>query len=316
MSRSLSRTYFSRRVKRILSMKAGNLPDLIKYLTVIYFSLFSVFLCYTDDARVTEFRKYAVQSNSYGIINYNIHSQALSAMSDLIYTGGDFMQILIIEDEKRLADALGQIMQEARYQADIVYDGRDGLAYASSGDYDVIVLDVMLPGMDGFEVVYHLRESKISTPVIMLTALDDVKNKITGLDSGADDYMTKPFVPEELLARIRALSRRQGEVILEELTFDDLTLNLSSNDLSCKNKSIHLGYKEFEILKILMSNPKILISKETLIVKVWGAESAAESNNVEAYISFLRKKFHYLDSKVTIGTVRKVGYRLESEETS
>ena len=226
------------------------------------------------------------------------------------------MQILIIEDEKRLADALGQIMQEARYQADIVYDGRDGLAYASAGDYDVIVLDVMLPGMDGFEVVHHLRESKISTPVIMLTALDDVKNKITGLDSGADDYMTKPFVPEELLARIRALSRRQGEVILEELTFDDLTLNLSSNDLSCKNKSIHLGYKEFEILKILMSNPKILISKETLIVKVWGAESAAESNNVEAYISFLRKKFHYLDSKVTIGTVRKVGYRLESEETS
>lgn len=226
------------------------------------------------------------------------------------------MQILIIEDEKRLADALGQIMQEARYQADIVYDGRDGLAYASSGDYDVIVLDVMLPGMDGFEVVHHLRESKISTPVIMLTALDDVKNKITGLDSGADDYMTKPFVPEELLARIRALSRRQGEVILEELTFDDLTLNLSSNDLSCKNKSIHLGYKEFEILKILMSNPKILISKETLIVKVWGAESAAESNNVEAYISFLCKKFHYLDSKVTIGTVRKVGYRLESEETS
>lgn len=297
-------------------MKAENLPDLIKYLTVIYFSLFSVFLCYTDDARVTEFRKYAVQSNSYGIINYNIHSQALFAMSDLLYTGGDFMQILIIEDEKRLADALGQIMQEARYQADIVYDGRDGLAYASSGDYDVIVLDVMLPGMDGFEVVHHLRESKISTPVIMLTALDDVKNKITGLDSGADDYMTKPFVPEELLARIRALSRRQGEVILEELTFDDLTLNLSSNDLSCKNKSIHLGYKEFEILKILMSNPKILISKETLIVKVWGAESAAESNNVEAYISFLRKKFHYLDSKVTIGTVRKVGYRLESEETS
>ena len=114
------------------------------------------------------------------------------------------MQILIIEDEKRLADALGQIMQEARYQADIVYDGRDGLAYASSGDYDVIVLDVMLPGMDGFEVVHHLRESKISTPVIMLTALDDVKNKITGLDSGADDYMTKPFSPSELVARVKA----------------------------------------------------------------------------------------------------------------
>ena len=224
--------------------------------------------------------------------------------------------ILVIEDDADIRNLLHFNLEKEGFTAIEAGDGVTGLAMAREQKPSLVLLDLMLPGMDGFEVVHHLRESKISTPVIMLTALDDVKNKITGLDSGADDYMTKPFVPEELLARIRALSRRQGEVILEELTFDDLTLNLSSNDLSCKNKSIHLGYKEFEILKILMSNPKILISKETLIVKVWGAESAAESNNVEAYISFLRKKFHYLDSKVTIGTVRKVGYRLESEETS
>ena len=135
------------------------------------------------------------------------------------------MQILIIEDEKRLADALGQIMQEARYQADIVYDGRDGLAYASSGDYDVIVLDVMLPGMDGFEVVHHLRESKISTPVIMLTALDDVKNKITGLDSGADDYMTKPFSPSEMVARVKAHLARYDRLIgVGTVSYTHLTL--------------------------------------------------------------------------------------------
>ena len=222
------------------------------------------------------------------------------------------MQILIIEDEKHLADALGQIMKEARYQADIVCSGTDGFAYASSGNYDVIVLDVMLPGMDGFELVRRLRLARIATPVIMLTALDDVKNKIAGLDFGADDYMTKPFVPDEMLARIRALTRRQGEVIMQEMSFADLTLNLSTNDLWCHEKSIHLGYKEFEILKILMANPRMLISKETLIIKVWGMDSSAEDNNVEAYISFLRKKFHYLDSRVTIGTVRKVGYRLES----
>lgn len=221
------------------------------------------------------------------------------------------MQILIIEDEKRLADALGQIMREARYHADIVYNGIDGLSYAMEGSYDVIVLDVMLPGLNGFELVRKLRLAKIATPVLMLTAKDDVHDKITGLDKGADDYMTKPFIPEELLARIRALSRRHGEVILEEMTFGDLTLNLLTNNLVCQDRSIHLGYKEFEILKILMANPQMLVSKETLIVKVWGADSNAEDNNVEAYISFLRKKFLFLKSQVTIGTVRKVGYRLE-----
>ena len=220
------------------------------------------------------------------------------------------MHILIVEDEIRLAQALGQIMIEAGYLTDTVYNGEDGLCYGLCGLYDVIVLDIMLPKKNGFEVVKGLREQRVFTPVIMLTARDDVRDKITGLDCGADDYMTKPFVPEELLARIRALSRRQGEITPEELKFSDLTLNLSSAELFCGRKSIHLGFKEFEILKIFMSNPQIICSKESLITKVWGSASGAEDNNVEAYISFLRKKFTYLDSQVGISAVRKVGYHL------
>jgi len=221
------------------------------------------------------------------------------------------MKVLIVEDEVRLADALGQIMKEQHYQADIVYNGTDGLSCGLSGEYDVIVLDVMLPGENGFQVVKKLREARIQTPVLLLTARDDIQDKVNGLDRGADDYMTKPFIPEELLARIRALSRRQGEVIVEEMKFGDLTLTLSANDLCCGTKSIHLGYKEFEVLKILMSNSGRIVSKETLISRVWGSDSDAEDNNVEAYISFLRKKLNFVGSRVEISTLRKVGYRLE-----
>ena len=223
------------------------------------------------------------------------------------------MKILVVEDELRLAEALQQIMQEQKYQVDVANDGNDGLDYALYGDYDVIVLDVMLPGKDGFEIVRALRAAKVKTPVIMLTARDDVRDKIRGLDKGADDYMTKPFVPEELLARIRALSRRQGEVLLEEISMEDLTLSLSTNDLLCGAKSIHLAFKEFEIMKILLSNQKAIVSKEMLISKVWGDDSDAEDNNVEAYISFLRKKLSFLGSRVQIATIRKVGYRLEAD---
>jgi len=221
------------------------------------------------------------------------------------------MQILIVEDEVRLAEALAQILREQKYIVDAVYDGRDGYDYAASGQYDVIVLDVMLPSMDGFQVVRALRESRIQTPVLLLTAKDELRDKVHGLDCGADDYMTKPFAPEELCARIRALSRRQGDVVLEEMTFDDLTLNLSTYDLIRGSKSVHLGFKEFEVLRILMSNPHTIVPKDDLINKVWGAASSAEDNNVEAYISFLRKKFYFLGSRVQIGTLRKVGYRLE-----
>lgn len=221
------------------------------------------------------------------------------------------MQILIVEDEVRLANALAQILREQKYIVDAVYDGRDGFDYAASGQYDVIVLDVMLPSMDGFQVVRSLREKRIQTPVLLLTAKDELRDKVHGLDCGADDYMTKPFAPEELCARIRALSRRQGDVVLDEMTFDDLTLNLSTYDLSRGSKSIHLGYKEFEVLRILMSNPHTIVPKDDLINKVWGAASSAEDNNVEAYISFLRKKFYFLGSRVQIATIRKVGYHLE-----
>jgi len=221
------------------------------------------------------------------------------------------MRILIVEDEIRLAETLGQIMIEQKYAVDIVHDGEMGLDYGKEGQYDVIVLDVMLPKLNGFEVVKHLRAAKNATPVILLTARDETVDKITGLDCGADDYMTKPFVPEELLARVRALARRQGDIILEEMKYADLTLNLSTYLLYRDAKSVHLGYKEFEVLKLLMSNPNLVVTKESIITKVWGMESDAEDNNVEAYISFLRKKFFFLGSKVNIGTLRKVGYRLE-----
>lgn len=224
------------------------------------------------------------------------------------------MRILIVEDEKRLSDALTQIMREQKYAVDAVYDGEDGYLYAVSGEYDAVILDVMLPKRSGFEVVRALRREKIATPVLMLTARDELGSKVSGLDCGADDYMTKPFAPEELTARIRALTRRQGEVVLEEMAYEDVVLELGSSDLRCGAKRIRLSFKEFEVMKILLASPCAIVPKEQLIVKVWGAESDAADNNVEAYISFLRKKLFYLGSRVTIQTVRKLGYKLGTEE--
>ena len=223
------------------------------------------------------------------------------------------MQILVVEDDIRLADALSQILREQKYMVDLVYDGQDGLDYACSGIYDVIILDVMLPKRDGFSVASELRRQNVQTPILLLTAKDSVPDKVTGLDCGADDYMTKPFAPEELLARVRALSRRQGEVILTQMEFEDLILNLGTCDLSCGAKSVRLNFKEFEVMKLLMSSVKTVVPKEDLIVKVWGFHSEAEDNNVEAYISFLRKKLHFLGSKAEIATLRKLGYKLEAK---
>ncbi|HAN21026.1 MAG: DNA-binding response regulator [Clostridiales bacterium GWF2_36_10] len=221
------------------------------------------------------------------------------------------MRILIVEDEVRLADTLGEIMHTQKYAYDIVYNGADGLSYGESDIYDVIVLDIMLPKMNGFDVVKNLRNKKIKTPVILLTARDEILDKVKGLDCGADDYLTKPFSAEELLARIRAVSRRQGEVVLDELKFADIILNLANYSLSSGKKSVHLGYKEFEIMRLLMSNHTSVVPKEDILTKVWGYDSEAEDNNVEVYISFLRKKLQFLDSKVNISTVRKIGYHLE-----
>lgn len=222
------------------------------------------------------------------------------------------MKILIVEDEPRLRDALAQIMKGQKYQVDSVATGHDGFDYAMAGDYDVIVLDVMIPGISGLEVARRLRAEKNSTPILMLTARDEIPSRVAGLDSGADDYMTKPFAADELLARIRALTRRQGEVVPLELHFADLTFNISTHTLFCGTKSVHLGFKEYEVLRLLMSNPTTITQKQELISKVWGDLSDAEDNNVEAYISFLRKKLFFLGSKTGIETIRKVGYRLEA----
>lgn len=222
------------------------------------------------------------------------------------------MQVLIVEDDIHLAQALGQILKENHYQVDLVHDGDQGFAYAESGGYDVIILDVMLPCKSGLEVVAELRRANVPTPVLMLTARTTVQDKITGLDSGADDYMTKPFSPAELLAHLRALTRRQGQVVFEKIDFGDISLNLESHDLSCGSKSINLSYKEFSIANILISSKGQIVSKDMLISKVWGVESSAVDNNVEAYISFLRKKLKFLGSNTQIETVRKVGYRLKS----
>ena len=226
------------------------------------------------------------------------------------------MQVLVVEDDVRLAQAIGHILEEKRHSVDIVHDGADGLTWASSGIYDVIVLDVMLPRMDGFEVVRELRRKKVATPVLMLTARDATRDKVTGLDAGADGYLTKPFEVAEFLARLRSLTRRQGEVQFEELSFGDLELDLESCDLSSKGQSIHLSYKEFSLMRLLMAAAPQAVPKDTLITKVWGYDSSAEGNNVEAYVSFLRKKLRFLGSTVKIATLRQIGYRLEEPEAA
>ncbi|MCI8367793.1 MAG: response regulator transcription factor [Eggerthellaceae bacterium] len=220
------------------------------------------------------------------------------------------MPILIVEDDVSLARALQKILQDNGYEVDVVHSGTDGLSWAESGYYDVVVLDVMLPGMDGFEVARQLRRAGVSTPVLLLTARDAVPDKITGLDSGADDYMTKPFSPAELMAHLRALTRRQGEVVFERLSLGDLALDLDSRELRCGAKAIGLSEKEFAIARILMENPRQIISKEQLMSRAWGIESDVGENNIEAFISFLRKKMKHVGSTVKLENVRKVGYRL------
>lgn len=229
---------------------------------------------------------------------------------------GISMHVLIVEDDLRLSQALSHILQENGYDVDAVYNGAEGLAWAESGMYDVIILDGMLPKMDGLEVAAELRRQNVSTPILMLTARDSIPDKVTGLDSGADTYMTKPFAPAELLANLRALTRRRGEVVFERIVVGDLALDLKSEDLSCGSKEIHLSHKEFELAQVLMTNAGNVLTKETLLAKVWGVESNAEDNNVEAYVSFLRKKIRFLGSDAKIEALRKVGYRLVSSETA
>ena len=222
------------------------------------------------------------------------------------------MKLLLIEDEKELSEALFQILTKNKYSVDTVYDGEDGLDYALTGIYDVIILDIMLPKLDGLSLLKRIRKEGILTPVIMLTAKSQIEDRVTGLDLGADDYLTKPFAVEELLARLRSITRRKGTVINENiLTYGDMRLNINTYDLDVNDESIRLTLKEFEIIKYFMERPKCVVSKDDLITKLWGFDSEVEYNNIEVYISFLRKKLSYLNSKVNIVTIRGVGYRLE-----
>ena len=221
------------------------------------------------------------------------------------------MNILIVEDENSLAEALEHILQKAGHITDWVSDGQSALDYGRNFSYDLILLDVMLPKLDGFAVVRQLRSENIATPVLMLTARTATSDKVTGLNAGADDYLTKPFDPEELLARVNAMTRRKGAVIMDEVSFGDLTLSLNSAKLSCGALEVQLSPKEFQVARLLLSEPQMTFTKELIISRSWGMDSDATDNNVEAYISFLRKKFRYLKSHVTIKNLQKIGYRLE-----
>ncbi len=221
------------------------------------------------------------------------------------------MKLLVVEDEMQLADALTEILRRNRYIVDTVYDGIDGLDSALTGVYDCIVLDIMLPGMNGLEILRNLRKEKISTPVILLTARSEIEDKINGLDCGADDYLTKPFVTGELLARIRALTRRKGEIFDEnKLTFNGLELNKNSCSMTYEGNDVKLSLKEYQIMELLISNTNRILPKERIIEKIWGYESDVEYNNIEVYISFLRKKLSAIGTETQIKTARGIGYSL------
>ena len=221
------------------------------------------------------------------------------------------MRVLVVEDEIRLAATLQDLLEMNGCTADVCHDGEAGLDNALSGIYDVVLLDVMLPRIDGFTVLRRLRESGSAVPVLMLTARSEVSDRVAGLDSGADYYLTKPFEPKGLLACVRALARRQPELRGGVLTCGDLKLEKDAFILSCGERSVRLSRKEFDMMELLMLNQKQVLTKESLLLKIWGYESDAEDNNVEVYISFLRKKLSHLGSEVKIKTIRMVGYCLE-----
>lgn len=222
------------------------------------------------------------------------------------------MRILVVEDEAPLADALSEILKRNKYFVDTVYNGIDGLDYALTGVYDCILLDIMLPGMNGIDVLNQLRTEKVSTSVILLTAKSEIEDKITGLDCGADDYITKPFNTSELLARIRAATRRKGEIIDDNcIIFGKLKLMKTTCSIAYGDNDVKLSLKEYQIMELLISNPHQILPKERIIEKIWGYESDVEYNNIEVYISFLRKKLLLICKDIQIKTARGIGYSLE-----
>ena len=223
------------------------------------------------------------------------------------------MRILLCEDEKELSNAIAAILKHHNYTVDAVYNGIDAFDYAITNQYNVILLDIMMPKMNGLEVLKKLREVPIHTPVMMLSAKSEIEDRIKGLDMGADDYLPKPFAMAELLARIRALTRRKNEVMENQLTFADLTLDRLTYELSVGSESIRLSSKEYQMIEMLMSHPSVVVSTETFMDKIWGYDSEAEINVVWVYISSLRKKLNQLNAHVLIKAARGVGYTLENK---
>lgn len=225
------------------------------------------------------------------------------------------MRLLLVEDEIRMAQALCEILRLEKYEVDHYANGLDGLTAIESNIYDIIILDVILPQMNGFEIAKKARQKGITTPILMLTAKSELDDKVTGLDSGADDYLTKPFMTKELLARLRALGRRTLGTTDSFLTFADMSLDTNTLTLSCtaNGQNVRLSEKEYRILEYLIANSGQILTREQLAIKIWGFDSEAEYNNVEVYMSFTRKKLAFVEAKTEIKAVRGIGYELRCD---
>ncbi len=223
------------------------------------------------------------------------------------------MRLLLAEDERELSNALAAILKHNNYSIDVVYDGQDALDYLETENYDGAILDIMMPGLDGLTVLKRIRQKGSRLPVIMLTAKSEIEDRIQGLDCGADDYLTKPFAAGELLARIRAMTRRQSEVTDSVLSFGNVSLDRSTFELKAPQGNFRLANKEFQMMEMLMINPKILISTERFMEKIWGYDSDAEVNVVWVYISYLRKKLAAIGANISIRATRGIGYSLEEK---
>lgn len=221
------------------------------------------------------------------------------------------MKVLIVEDEYNLADVIKERLEKEKLTVDIVEDGEEGYYYASTNTYDLIILDVMLPNMSGFQVLNKLRTDNINSKIIMLTARSTIEDKLNGLENGADDYLTKPFHMDELVARVNIQLKRNGNK--NNLSFGDLVLNTTTLKVTCAktNEVVELIKKEFQLLEYFINNPNQVLSKEQIYDRVWGIENEIESNNLEAYLSFIRRKLRVTESKVVIKSVRGIGYKIE-----
>lgn len=225
------------------------------------------------------------------------------------------MKILVIEDEKLLADSIQTMLSKKGFDVEVVYDGERGAEYAELGIYDLLILDVMMPKMNGYEVARTIRAKRCGTPILMLTAKSGLEDRITGLNAGADYYLTKPFDSRELLACINALLRRQGSQV-DEVSYGNTSLDLSSGTLICGTGNVRLSAKEFDIMRFLLQSGKRNLSKEVILARVWGYDSDAVENHVEVYVGFLRKKLKSIGSNISIEAIRKMGYHLEIKEVN